>query len=250
LATPTRIGLDAAGDLLISVQGLNVERIVAKTTCPSSCAFGLSSTTADHIYTVAGQVNVSGYSGDGGPATSAQIANPNSAVVDAGGDLLVTDPANNVLRMVAAADCASSCAFGLSATTAGDIYTVAGNGRSSGYSGDGAAANGAELNTPAAVTVDSAGNLLIADHNNNAIRLVAATTCASSCAYGLSPTTAGDIYTVAGDGTGNSGYSGDGGPAGAAQLDDPNGVAVDGAGDLIISDQYNYAVRMVAATSC
>ena len=101
--------------------------------------------------------------------------------------------------------------------TAGDIYTIAGNG-TAGYTGDGGPATTAELYSPDEVAVDSAGNLVIADTNNNRVRVVAAST---GTFYGQAMT-AGDIYTIAGDGT--AGYSGDGGPATTAELNSPSGV--------------------------
>ena len=122
--------------------------------------------------------------------------------------------------------------------TAGDIYTVAGTG-TPGYSGDGGPAAAAELDNPDGVAVDRAGNLVIGDTYNNVIRVVAART---GTFYGQAMT-AGDIYTVAGDGT--PGYAGDGGPAAAAELDSPQGVAVDRAGNLVIGDGGNGRVRLV-----
>lgn len=110
------------------------------------------------------------------------------------------------------------------------LYTVAGN-YSSGYSGDGGPAPLAQLYFPSGTASDSSGNLYIADTQNNVVREVAATT--------------GIITTIAG--TGTFGYSGDGGQATSAQLNLPNGVAVDSAGNLYISDSGNSVVRKVAA---
>ena len=112
----------------------------------------------------------------------------------------------------------------------GDIITVAGNG-TDGYSGDNGPATAAELDDPVGVAVDAAGDLFIADTYNNVIREVVKAT--------------GDIITVAGNGT--AGYSGDNGPATAAELDDPSGVAVDAAGDLFIADTVNNVVREIDA---
>ena len=106
-------------------------------------------------------------------------------------------------------------------TPAGIISTVAGNGTPD-YSGDGGAATSAELNQPAGVAVDGLGNLYIADTSNNRIRKV---------------TPAGIISTVAGNGTPD--YSGDGGTATSAELNQPAGVAVDGLGNLYIADTSN-----------
>src|SRR5439155_9435832 len=96
----------------------------------------------------------------------------------------------------------------------------------------GGRATAAALNGPWGVAVDGAGNVLITDSNHNRLRLVAA---ASGTFYGQQMT-AGDIYTVAGDGT--LGYGGDGGIATAAQLGAPCGVTVDGHGNPIVVDSY------------
>ncbi len=114
------------------------------------------------------------------------------------------------MRVVAA----STGTFYGQAMTAGDIYTVAGNGISA-FSGDGGLATGAELNGPRRVTVDGAGNLVITDRGNNRVRVVAAGT---GTFYGQAMT-AGDIYTVAG--TGAYGFSGDGGPATSGRAGQP-----------------------------
>ncbi len=121
-------------------------------------------------------------------------------------------------------------------TPQGQVVTVAGDG-AAGYSGDGRLAAFAELNSPTGVAVDSDGNLYIADSANNVIRRVDAKT-------GIITTVAGDYAAdKANDGLG--GFSGDGGPATSAQLNDPQGVAVDGAGDLFIADTFNNAIREV-----
>jgi hypothetical protein len=101
--------------------------------------------------------------------------------------------------------------------TKGDIYTIAGNG-TFGFSGDGGPATSAEFYFPEASAVDGSGNVLVADRNNDRIRVVAEST---GTFYGTAMT-AGDIYTIAGNGTG--GYSGDGGPATSAELYSPQGI--------------------------
>ena len=122
--------------------------------------------------------------------------------------------------------------------TADDIYTVAGNG-TSGYAGDGGPATSAEFNGPFSVAADAAGNLAIADGRNNRVRVVAAST---GTFYGQAMT-AGDIYTVAGNG--HAGFSRDGDPAATAELDSPFGVAAGAAGALLIGDSGNNRVRSV-----
>jgi uncharacterized repeat protein (TIGR03803 family) len=161
------------------------------------------------ITTVAGNGN-SGYSGDGGPATNASFNNPAGLAMDAAGNLFIAE-GNNVVRRV---------------DTNGIITTVAGGGPD--YPGDGEAATNVSMWNPAGVTVDSAGNLFIAVMWNNVVRRV---------------DTHGVITTVAGNGT--NGYSGDGGAATNASLNNPSGVAVDAAGNLFIADGNNYRVRVV-----
>ena len=195
--------------------------------------------TAGDIYTVAGD-GTSASSGDGGPATAAGLT-PGAIAIDGAGNLVIADSypnvdiSNNRIRVVAA----RTGTFYGQPMTAGDIYTVAGTG-TAGFSGDGGPATAAELDNPDGVAVDRAGNLVIGDTYNNRVRVVAAT---SGTFYGRAMT-AGDIYTVAGNGTG--GYAGDGGPAVAAELDSPQGVAVDRAGELVIGDGGNARVRLVS----
>ena len=193
--------------------------------------------TAGDIYTVAGN-GTPGYSGDGGPATKAEVQTPEGVAVDSAGDLLIADTGNMRVRMVAAA----TGTFYGQPMTAGDIYTVAGNG-TEGYTGDGGLATKAQLSFPNGVAVDGAGNVVIADAGNNVVRVVAAR---AGRFYGQAMK-AGHIYTVAGNGT--SGYSGDGGPATSAELSDPAGVAVDASGNLVIADTFNDAVRVVAGST-
>jgi sugar lactone lactonase YvrE len=189
--------------------------------------------TAGDIYTVAGN-GQAGFSGDGGPGTAAALSQPQGVAADRAGNLVIADSRNNRIRVVA--DTAGR--FYGRAMLAGHIYTVAGDG-TEGFSGDGGPAVRAAVRFPFGVAVDRAGNLVIADTDNNRIRVVAD---ATGRFYGQAMT-AGDIYTVAGDG--NFRFFGDGGPAARASLYFPSDVAVDHAGNLLITDTVNDRIRLV-----
>ena len=168
------------------------------------------------ISTVAGNGSYY-YSGEGGPATSASLYYPAGVAVDGAGNLYIADTNAQLIHEV---------------DISGNISTVAGNG-GYGYGGDGGAGTSASLDYPYGVAVDSAGNIYIADTDNQRIRKVDATTHT--------------ITTVTGNGT--AGYSGDGGAATSASLDYPYGVAVDGAGNLYIADTFNQRIRKVDAST-
>ena len=169
------------------------------------------------VITTAAGTSVAGYDGDGGPAVSTEFSSPQAVTADAAGNLYIADSANNRVRKVDA--------------VTKNVSTVAGTGIG-GYSGDGGAATSARLDYPYAVAVDAAGNLYIADSNNNVVRRVDAAT--------------GVITTVAGDGS--EGYGGDDGAATQAQLDTPSAVAVDAGGNLYIADSSNGCLRVVSDT--
>jgi uncharacterized repeat protein (TIGR03803 family) len=174
--------------------------------------------TSGVITTVAGN-GTAGYSGDGGTATHAGLGEPFGLAVDTSGNLFIADEYNHCIRQVDAN---------------GYIWTVAGNG-TAGYSGDGGTATNASLSSPRGVLVQqSSGNLFIADTDNQCIREVFL-----SLPYNI------QITTVAGNGT--AGYSGDGGPATSASMDNPSGFAVDTSGNFFISDEYNNCIRQVDA---
>jgi hypothetical protein len=138
--------------------------------------------------------------------------------LDSQENLVIADTGHERVRVVAA----STGTFYGQAMTAGDIYTIAGKGPA-GFSGDGGPAVKARLDRPTGVALDAAGNVLISDSFNERTRVVAA---ATGMFYGQAMT-AGDIYTIAGDG--KAGFSGDGGPATAAGLYKPLRVIVDAA---------------------
>jgi ribulose-5-phosphate 4-epimerase/fuculose-1-phosphate aldolase len=223
------VTVDGAGNLVISDAGNNRIRVVAVAT---GTFYGQAMTAGD-IYTVAGN-GTAGFTGDGGPATAAGLNLPNGVALDTAGNLLIADSLDNRVRVVAK----TTGTFYGQAMTAGDIYTVAGNG-TQGFTGDGSAATAAELFGPAGLLQDSAGNLVLTDLGNNRVRVVAETT---GTFYGQAMTT-GDIYTVAGNGTAE--LTGDGGPATAAGLANPMGITADGTGNLLIADVNNNRVREV-----
>lgn len=198
LSVPDGVAVDNAGNVYISDFLNNRVRMVSP---------------AGVITTYAGN-GLSGFSGDGGPATSAELSQPAGLVVDAAGNLYIADSNNSVVRKV---------------TPAGVISTVAGTGGSQGYSGDGGAATSAKMMAPFGVAVDSSGNLYIADFYGW-IRKVTAST--------------GVIATLAGNGS--IGYSGDGGPATSAQFYYPVSVALDISGNVYVADSNNGAVRMIS----
>ena len=154
-----------------------------------------------------------GSGGDGGPATEASLDTPHGVAVDNRGHVFVADSPNHRIRMI---DLAS-----------GTIRTVAGTGQE-GFGGDGGPATSARLNRPRFLIVAPDGSLIIADTANYRVRRV---------------DPAGIITTIAG--TGVAGYSGDGGPATAARLDDPRGLALDGAGNLYVSNAEGSPVPAV-----
>ena len=220
------------------------------------------------ITTVAGK-GTAGFSGDNGPATSAQLNSTFQSLsvgVDSAGSVYIADSGNNRIRKV----------------SNGVITTVAGNG-TAGFSGDNGLAINAQLSDPISVAADSAGNLYIADRGNRRIRKVSngvITTVAGNgiCCFGgdsgpavsaqlsgdvrgIAVDSAGDLYiaesgnnrirkvsngvitTVAGNGT--AGFSGDNGPASGAQINNPRGIAVDSAGNLYIADMLNNRIRVL-----
>jgi uncharacterized protein (TIGR03437 family) len=197
LDAPQAVAIDAGGNVYIADTANNVVREVS---------------SKGIITTFAGN-GLSGVGGDGGPATAAQLMSPAGVAVDASGNVYISDTIGQRVRVVTASN--------------GQINTYAGN-RTAGYSGDGSAATGAELNTPTGLAVDGAGNLYIADTLNSAIRKVTPT---------------GTISTVAGSGL--QGFGGDGGLATSAQLYYPQAVAVDSGGNLYIADTQNNRVRKV-----
>jgi sugar lactone lactonase YvrE len=197
LALPTGLALDASGNLYIADTNNQRVRKVSNGT----------------ISTVAGNGEEL-FAGDGSPATQASLDQPTGVAVDASGTLYIADKNNHRLRTV---------------SPAGIISTLAGNGIapfSGAFAGDGAAANGAALAKPVSVSLDAAGNIYVADTNNQRIRQINAS---------------GVITTLAG--TGDQGFAGDGGPAASAVLNSPRAAVTDALGNLSITDTRNQRLR-------
>ena len=174
---------------------------------------GILQVNPGNLKTIAGN-GTAGYSGDGGPATAAELYDPDGVNFDSQGNLYIADVVNDVIRKV---------------DTSGNITTVAGNG-TGGFTGDGGPATAAELFGPFGVTPDSAGNLYIQDTLNARIRKV---------------DTAGTITTIAGNGT--FGLTGDGGPATAAEVSEVQGSRFDGAGNFYVAQCGPSAIRKIDA---
>ena len=189
------------------------------------------------IYTLDGLATDTG---DGLAATQAPLNNPGGLVYN-GGNLYIADTSDNRVQEVAGS---TGTQWGIS-MTAGDVYTIAGSAAgAAGYVGDGGAAGSALLHAPRGLAFDTAGDLYIADSDNNRIQEIAK---ASGTQWGISMT-AGDIYTVAGSATGSYGDSGDGGATTSALLDGPVGLAIpSGGSDVYIADAGNNRIQEMAA---
>jgi uncharacterized protein (TIGR03437 family) len=168
--------------------------------------------TSGNIATIAGTGDF-GYFGDTNAATKAGMNRPYSLAIDKSGNLYIADAYNDVVRKIT--------------TSSGIMSTFAGNSQQ-GLGGDGGAATGALLDSPTGLVFDAAGNLYIVDTGNNRIRKVG---------------TDGNISTFAG--SGGTAFSGDGGPAASAGMNKPQGIAIDNAGNLFVSDTLNHRVRKI-----
>jgi sugar lactone lactonase YvrE len=196
------VALDASGNIYIAdVYNNRIRKVTIRT---------------GDITTVAG-TGTSGYSGDGGQATSAMMESPYGVALDASGNIYFADSSNYRIRKVT--------------ISTGDISTVAGTG-TSGYSGDGGQATSAMI-YPAGVALDAIGNIYIADFFNNRIRKVTIST---------------DLITTV-TGTGNGGYNGDGGQATSAMIHYPEFITLDSAENIYFTDYRNDRIRKVTIST-
>ena len=252
LSSPCGLALDTRGNLFIADEGNNrIRKIGASGT--------ITTVTGDGFAT---------FSGDGGPAIEATLADPSGITLDGNGNMFIADCGNNRVRKV---------------DTNGIITTVAGN-TNSDYTGDGGLATNASLYEPTGVAVDAQGNLFIADYVNHRIRkvdtngiisTVAGTGYGGASGYGGPATNAavgfpsdvafdchGNLFIAGGNinrvlevgtnqiiyvvaGNTNSGYAGDGVLATNTSLYGPDGIALDAAGNLYIADYWDNRIRMV-----
>jgi sugar lactone lactonase YvrE len=203
LASNWGLAFDSADNLYIAELGNKVRKVDA---------------SPNHIITTVAGTGTAGYSGDGGPATNAQLNFPYYVATDEAGNLYIADRGNFLVRKVDAA---------------GNISTFAGN-RNTYFSGDGRAATTGQMIRPIGIAIDRGGNLHIADVYNHRIRKVDTS--------GTMSTTAGCCYT---DGFGT--FGGDGGPAASAQMDRPAAIIFDSAGAGYIADYGNNRIRRVDA---
>jgi len=215
LANPNAVLVDGSGNIYIGDTGNSAIREVIASTGNIQTIAGTPTKTCDDSQTPG--------CGDNGPATSAYLNFPNGIFRDAAGDIFIADTFDNAIREVSAAT--------------GTIQTVAGTIGTPGFSGDGAAATSALLNSPYGVFLDASNDILIADSDNAAIREVVAATGFIQTVAGI-PATAGGFPTP--------GFSGDGGPATSAELNAPSGVFGTSAGKVFIADTNNARIRELA----
>ena len=238
--SPNLIALDSKGAIYIADTTNHRVRMISGNT----------------VTTIAGTGNI-GQGGNNGPATSATVNSPGGVAVDSAGTIYIADTGNNMIRKI----------------SGGTITLFAGTGNAN-YSGDNGPALNAELSGPTGLALDSAGNLYIADTNNNLIRKVDKSGNITSYVGGTGPTArslnhptglwmdAANVLYISDTGNrriakfannvftnfaGNQsvGFSGDGGPATRAMLNNPVGIAVDSAGNLYIADANNSRIRKV-----
>jgi sugar lactone lactonase YvrE len=224
--TPTAPGLRVGGVQLLD----NTGTVVGYKLISGTGTGGLGVLLSGDLQIVAGDGIFNQALGDGLLATKAELYLPSAVVVDGNGNLYISDTDHHRIRKVTAGTI--SVVAGIITVSAGTITTLAGDG-TPGFLGDNGLASGSELNLPGGLALDGAGNLYIADTGNNRIRMIYAATSA----------TPGDIVTVAGGGIQAPTVNGI--SATLASLNNPQGIALDSAGNLWISDTGDNLIREV-----
>jgi len=244
LSNPYGLAYDAAGDLFIADTGHSRIRMIPQS---SGTYYGISMVAGD-IYTIIGD-GTSGSANDGNlntdPTNPPRVSVPRGVTVDQYGNVFVADTGNNAIRFLYNNN--GGPTYGLGSPTQNHVYTIWGSLGNTG-DGTGAAAIGAngKLSTPQDVAVDSHGDVFVPDMGNNKVKEL------SAQANGTNQFAVGAMnqwwaYTIAG--TGVSGGTGDGASATAAKLSSPQSVAVNGSGDVFISDRGNNEIRAVSAAT-
>ena len=211
LSGPSAVFVDGSGNIFIADTDNSAIREVVASTGNIQTVAGTPTTPCD-----AAPAGTSAC-GDGGLATSAYLNFPVAIAFDSAGDLFIADTFDYAIREVS--------------KTTGNIQTVAGTITSPGFSGDGGLATSAQLNSPAGVSLDTAGDIFISDTDNAVVREVVAST-------GLIQTIAGTPQTP--------GFSGDGGTATSAAFNSPSGLVINSAGKVVVADTDNSRIRELA----
>jgi uncharacterized protein (TIGR03437 family) len=216
IAGSGKLQFSGAGALATSVQLVEPEFVAADTAgnvfVSDAYYHQVFSIAANGTIKLVAGTGTAGFSGDGGQAASAQLNSPSGLAADSAGDLYIADTGNSRVRRV---------------TPGGIITTIAGNGQT-GLSGDGGKATSAALGGAFGLALDTAGNLYISQGTQNVVRVMNA---------------AGAINAFAGNG--KVGFGGDGGQAANAMFFEPDGLAVDGAGNVYVADRYNNRIRRI-----
>jgi RHS repeat-associated protein len=226
LTAPDGVLVTSSNALYITDTGNNMVQFVPR----AAGTFWGQSMADGGLYDIAGSsAGTAGGTGNGGAGISALLDGPTAVALDSSGDLYIADADNNEIRELSAAT--------------EDIALTAGDGQDLASAGNGGPAVNGQLIEPGGEIADSHGDIYVTDSQNNRVQEIAAYTHTQ---WGI-PMTGGEVYTIAGSATGVAGNSGDGGAATAALLDDPQGLAFDPSGNLLIADFGNNQIRAVDA---
>ncbi len=236
-ASPGGVATDAVGNVLVAdTSNGEVDLVVRASTASYRVTGGANPVTGD-TYILAGGGTLSP-SKTGTPATTVSGLLPSAVAHDDSGNVLIADTANSEIDVVA--ESASNPGYVISGSwIVGDLYVIAGGGLASPTVGGGVA-TAAALNGPLGIAVDGAGDLVIADTSDNEVELLSRS--------GTGSRVAGDLYVIAGGGTGGA-PTGSGVVATNAQLNQPDSVAVDAEGNIAVADLAHNAVDILASSA-